>query len=334
MDLADPSWDLYRTFLAVLREGSLSAAARSLGLTQPTVGRHVDALERLVGFPLFTRSRHGLTPTGTALELRPHLDTLATTAASLLRAAASGGSTMRGTVRVTASEVIGVEVLPPIFAALRRRHPELVLELVLSNDLADLLRRDADIAVRMVEPRQEALLMQRVGPVKVGLYAHRHYLERHGMPTTLDRLEDHAVIGFDRETAAIRSMQRRLPAFRRGLFSFRADSDLAQLAAIRAGFGIGACQLALAARDENLVRVLPRAFEISFDTSVAMHENLRTNRTCRTVFDALVEGLKDHVRQQDRAEPLPAPDAATAGNRRSGKSRQRPGSRAGFRSSP
>ncbi|SKA36650.1 transcriptional regulator, LysR family [Enhydrobacter aerosaccus] len=300
MDDTNPSWDLYRTFRAVLQEGSLSGAARTLGLTQPTVGRHVEALERRLGVALFTRSRHGLAPTDAALALRPHLDMLETTAASLLRTASSRGSAMRGTVRVTASEVIGVEVLPPIFATLRRQHPEISVELVLSNEVTDLLRRDADIAVRMIRPRQEALLVQRVGTVKVGLHAHRLYLERHGMPASLDQLQAHALIGFDRETATIRSMQRRLPAFRRNHFSFRADSDLAQLAAIRAGFGIGACQLALATRDAALVRVLPRAFEIALETSVAMHEDLRTNRVCRAVFDALVTGMTEHVRRQDR----------------------------------
>ena len=299
--VADPSWDLYRTFLAVLREGSLSAAARSLGLTQPTIGRHIDALEKLVGFQLFVRSRHGLAATDAALELRPHLDALSTTTASLLRAASARGGTIRGTVRVAASEVIGVEVLPPFFTELRRRHPELAIELALSNDVADLLRRDADIAVRMIEPRQEALLVQRVGAIKVGLYAHRRYLDRFGTPKTLDQLEDHALIGFDRETAAIRSMQRRLPVLRRSQFSLRADSDLAQLAAIRAGFGIGTCQVALAARDRNLLRVLPKAFELALDTSVTMHENLRTNRSCRAVFDALVAGLQAYVRQQNAA---------------------------------
>jgi DNA-binding transcriptional LysR family regulator len=297
MDI-DPSWDLYRTFLAVLREGSLSAAARSLGLTQPTIGRQIDALERLVGFQLFVRSRHGLAATDAALELRPHLDALSTSAASLLRAASARGGTMRGTVRVTASEVIGVEVLPPIFTDLRRRHPELAIELALSNDVADLSRRDADIAIRMVEPRQEALLVQRVGTVKVGLHAHRRYLDKFGTPKTMDQLGDHTVIGFDRETAAIRSMQRRLPALRRSLFSFRADSDIAQLAAIRSGFGIGPCHVALAARDKDLVRVLPKAFELALDTSVAMHENLRTSRSCRAVFDALVAGLQAYVRQK------------------------------------
>jgi DNA-binding transcriptional LysR family regulator len=295
MEHPEPSWDLYRTFLAVLREGSLSGAARALGLTQPTIGRHIEALEQAVGFQLFTRSQRGLAATEAALELRPYAETLSSTAASLLRAASGQGGAVKGTVRVSASEVIGVEVLPPVLAALRERHPELVIELAVSNAVEDLLRRDADIAVRMVEPSQEALVVRRLGKVTLGLHAHRRYLGRRGMPKRLEDLAMHDVIGFDRETPAIRSMLKRVPRFDVSRFALRTNSDLAQLAAIRAGFGIGVCQVALANRDRDLVRVLPDAFELKLGTWLAMHENLRSTPRCRIVFDALAAGLAGHV---------------------------------------
>jgi len=292
----EPSWDLYRTFLAVLREGSLSGAARALGLAQPTIGRHIDALEDAVGFQLFTRSQHGLAPTEAALDLRPYAESLSATAASLLRAASGQRGAVQGAVRVTASEIVGVEILPPILAALHARFPRLVIELSLSNSVEDLLRRDADIAVRMVQPSQEALVARRVGDIALGLHAHRRYLDRRGTPSRLDDLADHALIGFDRETAAIRSMLKRTPGIQRAMFALRCDSDLAQLAAIRAGFGIGICQAGLARRDGDLVRVLPEAFELRLETWIAMHENLRTSRRCRVVFDALAAGLEDYAR--------------------------------------
>ncbi|MBV8652013.1 MAG: LysR family transcriptional regulator, partial [Alphaproteobacteria bacterium] len=113
MDRPEPGWDLYRSFLAVLREGSLSAAARALGLTQPTIGRHIEALEQALGLALFTRSGHGLAPTEAALELRPHAEALAASAGALLRAASGRSGETRGTVRITASETVGAEVLPP-----------------------------------------------------------------------------------------------------------------------------------------------------------------------------------------------------------------------------
>src|SRR6267154_2397268 len=215
---AAPAWDLYRTFLAVAQERSLSGAARTLGLAQPTVGRHIDALEAAVGFQLFTRSQHGLSPTEGAEELRPYADALSATAAALIRVAAAQGDTVRGVVRMTASEVVGAEIVPPILAGLREQYPQLVIELVLSNTMEDLLRRDADIAVRMVRPTQGALVAKHLGPIEVGLHAHRRYLARHGTPARREDLGAHALIGFDRESAPIRDIMKRLGGFTRQNF--------------------------------------------------------------------------------------------------------------------
>ena len=294
----EPGWELYRTFLAVLQEGSLSAAARALGVTQPTIGRHVDALERIVGFALFTRSQRGFLPTDAARAMRPYAESLAATAAALLRAASGHGSAdraVRGTVRVTASEIVGAEVLPPILARLRESHPALVIELVLSNRLEDLLQREADIAVRMVRPVQEALVARRIGAIELGLHASRDYVARQGTPAGMQALAAHALIGFDRETAFIRSFTRRMPALRRSAFALRTDSDLAQLAAIRAGFGVGICQVGIARRDGNLVRILPRAFSLKLDTWLVMHEDLRHSARCSVTFDALATGLQQYI---------------------------------------
>ncbi|MGB7479897.1 MAG: LysR substrate-binding domain-containing protein, partial [Burkholderiaceae bacterium] len=220
----------------------------------------------------------------------------AATAGALLRAAASHGDGVRGTVRITASEVVGVEVLPPILAALRQAHPELVIELALSNRIDDLLRRDADIAVRMLRPAQEALVARRIGVIELGLHARRDYLARHGTPSGWDDLRNgHALIGFDQETASIRSLRPKFGMLGRGDFALRADSDLAQLAAIRAGFGIGICQVGLARRDAALVRVLPQSFSLPLETWLAMHEDLRDSPRCRVVFAALGTGLADYV---------------------------------------
>ena len=169
---SDISWDLYRSFLGVLREGSLSGAARALGITQPTAGRHIAALEEVLGTALFTRSQAGLMPTEVAAGLRAYAEAMESTAAALERAATGHGEDVRGVVRISASEVIGVEVLPPILARLRERNPELKVELVVTNQVQDLLRREADIAVRMMRPRQEQLVARRVGQITLGLHAH------------------------------------------------------------------------------------------------------------------------------------------------------------------
>jgi DNA-binding transcriptional LysR family regulator len=294
----EPDWEWYRSFLSVMEHGSLSGAARALGLGQPTVGRHIDGLEKALGLKLFTRSFDGYAATDAALELKPYAAGLSATAAALRRAADSHGELVRGTVRVTASEVIGVEVLPPILANLRRKHPELSVELMLSNRIDDLLHREADIAVRMVPPTQAALVAKRIGGIDVGMHAHQNYLERFGTPKTLQELNGHTLIGYDRENEMIRRLQNRFGAFARSSLAFRADSDLAQLAAIRAGFGIGICQSALGKRDANLVRILPRKFSLALDTWIAMHEDMRGNPRCSVTFSALAEGIAAYLENQ------------------------------------
>lgn len=309
-------WELYRSFLGVLREGSLSGAARALGLTQPTVGRHVAALEAALRVPLFTRSSSGLMPTDVALALRAHAEAMESTADALARAATSFGEDVRGVVRISASDVVGVEVLPPIVARLRQRHPALTVELALTNRVQDLLRREADIAVRMTRPGQTQLIARHIGGIELGLHAHRDYLARCGTPRDAGELVRHALIGHDRPTAFIRQIAKSFPGFDRGAFALRTDSDLAQLALIRCGAGIGACQAALAKRDPALVRVLPKAFAGRLDMWVTMHEDLRGSPRCRAAFDALAEGLDTYVDEQRapaiarRRRPLPGTRSA------------------------
>jgi DNA-binding transcriptional LysR family regulator len=286
-----PGWELYRSFLAVIREGSLSAAARRLALTQPTVGRHVESLARTLAIPLFTRSPSGLLPTEAALGFVPHAEAMEAAAAALERAASGEAAEERGTVRLTASEVMGVEVLPAMLARFCIRHPGIVLELALSNRNEDLLRREADLALRMVRPRQVALVARRVGAVRLGLYAHRRYAEARGLPRNLEELWQHPIIGFDRDDASWRSLGGTAFAVTRERFAFRSDSDLAQLAALRAGLGIGGCQHPIARRDRDLVPVLPRALRFRLEMWLAFHEDLRASRRVRLLFDHLAEEL-------------------------------------------
>ena len=294
MDINEPGWDLYRSFLAVAGEGSLSAAARVLGMTQPSLGRHVRELEAALGVALFTRSPQGLVLTEMGAELAEHARGMAAASAALRRAASGGRQEVRGVVRITCSEVTGGEVLPAMLAGLRRQQPGIVIELSLSDATEDLLRKDADIAVRMLRPSQAALVARRVGAIGLGLFAHRRYLKERGTPRTLADLHRHALIGFDRETPALRAMRGRVPGgdvYAREHFALRTDSPLAQLAALRAGYGIGACQRALARRERQLVPVLPEAFGLDLDTWLVMHEDQRANRRVRLVYDYLFEAL-------------------------------------------
>lgn len=298
MSNAMPSWEHWRTFLAVVREGSLSGAARALALTQPTVGRHVDALEAAAGAALFTRSRNGLNATRLALSLVPQAEAMAEAAEGLLRTASGEREEARGAVRLTASDIVGTFVLPPMLAAFRERHPAIVIELSLSNRNENLLRREADIAVRMVRPAQEAIVARHVGAARIGFFAHRRYAAAHGLPATLDELFSHPLVGIDRDESLLAGVSIGGHGLSRDSFAFRCDSDVAQLMAVKAGFGIGACHLGLAADEPDLVPVLPETLEFGYEMWVAMHEDLRETRRVRLLFDHLVEGLSAYARRR------------------------------------
>ncbi|HVU02504.1 MAG TPA: LysR family transcriptional regulator [Polyangiaceae bacterium] len=297
--MTDPSWELHRSFLSVARERSLSGAARVLGLTQPTVGRHVDALEEALGGKLFTRSRSGLLPTSLALSLLPHVEAMASAAEALQRTASGDVQEERGVVRVTASEMIGSEVLPSAFASFRERHPGIAFELVLSNRTEDLLRREADVAVRMVKPEQQALVAKKVASLGIGLFAHPRYVKLHGRPRSIEELASHPIIGFDR-APSIRSAKLPVP-FSRDLFAFRCDTEPAQYAALRAGFGVGGAQIALGKRD-GLVRILPELTLFEMGVWIVMHRDAKENRRVRLVFDHLAEALRAHAALEHAAD--------------------------------
>jgi DNA-binding transcriptional LysR family regulator len=296
--MSQPDWSLYRTFLAVLDAGSLSGAARALGIAQPTVGRQIEALEAALGGKrLFTRSPGGLRPTSTAEALAPHAQAMAAAAQVLARTAAGEAEAMSGVVRLTASDIVGAEILPPMLTEFRETWPAIDIELVLSNRQEDLLRRDADIAVRMFRPTQDALLARRIGTVPLIFHAHRGYLQKHGEPRDFEELEDHTLIGYDRVIPAVDGIKDLPFEVSRELFAIRTDSELGQLALLRAGIGIAPCQRVIAARDPNLVPILqgahPRSLDylLSLDYWVVMHEDLRADPRMRALFDHLVAGL-------------------------------------------
>jgi DNA-binding transcriptional LysR family regulator len=283
-------WDLFQSLHAVLAAGSLSAAAKSRRLTQPTIGRHIDQLERQLGAPLFLRSPRGLQPTELALTLRPHLDDMAAAASAALRDASGAAEGAGGVVRVAASEIMGIEALPTVLAAFRHDHPQIDVELVLSNKIEDLTRRDADIAVRMARPTQNTLVAKKVGKIGFGFYATPAYLARHGTPASYDDLEGHTLIGYDTAPPALPDGLDIGRPITRDLFAFRTDNDAAQLAALRAGFGIGVCQHRLGERS-GLVPVMANAFQFELEIWICMHENLKGSRRMRLMFDHLADSL-------------------------------------------
>ena len=293
------NWSLQQTFVEVMRDRSLSGAARRLALTQPTVGRQIDALEAQLGQVLFKRSRRGLTPTAVAMELLTHADAMAAAQEAFLRAASGGARGEEGVVRLTASEMIGCEVLPPILATFRQKHPGVALELSVSNRVQNLDRNDADIAIRMVRPSQKTLIARRIGETHIGLFAHRDYLKVHGTPTAFNQLAGHALIGFDRDDSSYRGLLRGGFDVSRDTFNFRTDSDCAQFAALRAGLGIGGCQIAIATRYPELVKLPIKGMKLKLEIWLAMHEAIRSTRRVRLLFDHLHKHLTAYARQDE-----------------------------------
>jgi len=296
MDQTEPAWDLYRTFLAVVRRGSFSAAGRELGLTQPTAGRHVEALENTLGTPLFTRSRRGLVPTAVALAILPHAEAMAAAAAALHRTSSAEADDERGTVRLAAGQLVGHEVLPPILGAFCPRYPKIELELTISDHNEDLLSREADIAVRMAKPKQGLLVARRIGSVEVGLFAHRRYAAAFGLPNRPEDFAAHRLIGFDRDAHGIRSAGGSAAQMRREQFGFRCDNAGVQIAALRAGVGIGGYHVLLARRDPDLLPVLEKTFKFKREMWLAMHRDLKATRRMRLLFDHLALGLAAYVK--------------------------------------
>ncbi|WP_417512793.1 LysR family transcriptional regulator [Minwuia sp.] len=292
-------WDHLQSFRAVLREGGLSQAARARGMSQPSIGRHVDALEVRLGGALFTRSRIGMTPTALALTLAPHADAMAHAAAALKRTAASDSTAISGPIRLTAAEVMAQEVLPRILTEFADDHPDIEFELVSSNQPLDLLTREADMAVRMVRPEQQAVIARRIATSRIHLYAHRAYIEAHGMPQAMKDLQGHRLIGYDRNPMAIRMAAGLGIPVTPDTFTFRSDSETAQLAMLRAGYGIGGVQVPLAARDPDLLPVMSDRLSFDLEIWLAMHERLKTSLPMRLLMDHLASGLADYARGAD-----------------------------------
>jgi DNA-binding transcriptional LysR family regulator len=226
---------------------------------------------------------------------------MAVAAETLVRTASGEADAVGGVIRVTASEIVAVHVLPPILTEFHRDWPGIEIELVASNRMEDLLRRDVDIAVRMARPTQGALFARKVGAVEVAMFAHRGYLQRRGVPRTLEDLRAHTLIGFDRGQPIASAVEQIDFEVTRDLFALRTDSETAQLAMMFAGYGVCHCQRPIAARDPNLVPLLEGAFGFNLEVWVVMHEDLKTDRRMRLLFDHLAAGLKAYVDGQEGA---------------------------------
>ncbi|NYH12501.1 LysR family transcriptional regulator [Pseudomonas moraviensis] len=291
MNAPQLQWETQRAFLAVLRTGSLSGAARLLGIAQATARRRIEALEQSVGVSLFIRSPSGLLPTETAKELIGHVEAMALAANAFNRAASADVAQTGGTVRLTVGKLLGVEILPPMLRRLRQQHPQLALELNVSNRLQTLSQQEADVAVRIRRPTEASVVARKVGDLHVGLYATPELLAEQGVPETSEDLRRFSLIGPDRHAGEIEFLRERGFDCSAEHTAIRTDDHLAQWAALRAGLGIGVSSRQLAER-HGLVRVLPGDVDFTVDVWIAMHQDMRRVQRVSAVFDGLGADLQ------------------------------------------
>jgi DNA-binding transcriptional LysR family regulator len=289
---ADFDWRLVRSFLAALDRGSLLGAARALRSTQPTVGRHVAELEAQLGVLLFERTGRGLLPTPMALRLAEAARAMETAADQLARSVSGAEAGVSGTVRITASQPVACILLPPVLAQLRRELPEIQVELVASNEVSNLLRREADIALRMVRPAQSSLVARRIGMVTLGAYAHRDYLKRRGTPRQLIDLLQHELIGGDRDQAILQGFAALGHPVTPHAFALRTDDLIAYWEAVRAGLGIGFIADFVARTDTGVLALPLRMLKIPpMPIWLTVHREIRTSRRIRAVYDFLAQAV-------------------------------------------
>jgi DNA-binding transcriptional LysR family regulator len=292
----EPDWALWRSFSAVVANGSLSAAARELGISQPTVGRHIETLEHNLGLALFERTLTGLKPNSAALRIFEPVAQAQAALAEATMMAEGAQAEYGGTVRITASVMISHYVLPRLLLPIRDRYPGIALEIVPADSTENLLLREADIAIRMFRPTQLELVTRHLGDIPIVPAAHQSYLDRRGTPKTALDLASHDLIGLDRSDLIIAHSQKLGLPLRRDQFVLRTDDQASQWELMRAGLGIGFAQA-------NLLRLTPSMVELTVDLSIpplevwlTTHRELFTSHRIRAIYDALAEGLGAYIR--------------------------------------
>jgi len=294
MSMPDPNrfdWALVRSFLAVLDAGSLMGAARRLNAQQPTLSRHVAELEAQLGTPLFERTGRGVTPTAAALAIADAARQMEAGALTLSRSLTTARNAETGTVRITTSEVAATWLLPPLLAQLQAQEPGIAVELVASNQLTNLLRREADIAVRMVRPAQASLVARKLGEIPIIAAAHRDYLARFGTPKRPEDLAGHRLIGFDRDDGILKGFAQMGMPLTREHFALRTDAQIAYGQLVAAGAGIGFVAQYNLRHWPGVLALLPQLAIPPLPCWLAVHREIRASRLVRRVYDFLAEAI-------------------------------------------
>ena len=285
-------WNRARAFLVTAEEGSLSAAARALGLAQPTLGRQVEALQDELGVILFERVGRGLRLTPAGHELVAHVRAMGDAASRFSIAAFGQNDDMSGPVRISASDAYAGMVLPPIIAAIREQEPRITIELVASNTASDLLRREADIALRNFRPKEPDLIARKIRDAQARLYGANTYLERIDPLKTPDDLSGAQFIGIDDTAMLIQGLNQRGLKLSEQNFPVSCDSYLVMWALVRQGMGLGLIEERLGDADQSVRRALPDFAPFEFPLWLVAHRDIYQSRRLRFVFDSLAEALR------------------------------------------
>lgn len=284
-------WNQLRAFLETAETGSLSAAARKLGLTQPTLSRQVAAIEQSMGVTLFERVGKRMVLTSTGLDLLEHARTMGAAAQSLSLAATGRSETIEGVVSISASDAVAAHLLPALVRRLREKEPGIAIEVISSNALSDLLRREADIAIRHVKPEQPDLIARLVREASACFYASEDWVEIHGHPRTAEEAAHLPFVGADRSGQYLSYLRQHGLPVTEANFSCYAEQSVAHWALVRQGMGIGAMMEEIARGTPGTVRVLDEVPPVRFPIWLVTHRELRTSRRMRVVFETLAQGL-------------------------------------------
>lgn len=290
-------WDLIRSFIAVARHGSLSAAARNLGVSQPTLSRNIQALERSTRLNLFRRTTQGLSLTESGQSLMQTANEMDSSADQFQRQASGLSEEPRGTVRISANDIVGFYLLPPALKALRDTHPGLQLEIVINNKPSNLNKREADIALRMFRPRQPDLVARRLPDLSLGFFAHQDYLLQCGEPENIDQFLQHNIIGMDDNLDFIEGGRQLGYEFTPQSFVLRTDSLLTQIQLARSGAGIVASHLGMAQHWSDLQRILEWIPLPALEFWLVCHKDVQYNHQIATVMRFLGEWFQTNPYQ-------------------------------------
>ncbi len=284
-------WNRLRAFLVAAEEGSLSAAARALRQTQPTLSRQVTGLEQSLGVTLFERGHRRLQLTAAGLELLEHARAMGLAANRVSLAASGQSQAIAGRVCITASEMLATYYLPPMLRKLRERAPGIVVEVVAADEIRDLIRREADIAIRHAQPTQPDLVARRIGSLRGRIYAARRLLDEVGVPRSFDDLASQDFVGIDDTPALLTGLAEQGLELRLEQFRVHAASGNCMLQLIREGLGFGFLPMDTGQLFDDLVCVLPDHFDPEIPVWLVTHRELRTSRRIRVVYDLLAEEL-------------------------------------------